>query len=88
MAGAVLLLTLGAFALAVLAVVYRRGERRAFWLGFALFGWGYMALTAGAWWDRGADRPTLITSLILDESPLPTSCPTEAPGWLPRSSPA
>jgi len=66
MAGAVLLLTLGAFALAVLAVVYRRGERRGFWLGFALFGWGYMALTAGAWWDRGADRPTLITSLILD----------------------
>ena len=71
MAGAVLLLTLGAFALAVLAVVYRRGERRAFWLGFALFGWGYMALTAGAWWDHGADRPTLITSLILDDISIP-----------------
>ena len=67
LAGAVLLLTLGAFALAVLAAVYRRGERRAFWLGFALLGWGYMALTVGAWWDRGADRPTLITSLILDD---------------------
>jgi hypothetical protein len=67
LAGTVLLLTLGAFALAVLAVVYRRGERRAFWLGFALFGWGYMALTAAAWWDHGADRPTLITSLILDD---------------------
>ena len=85
MAGAVLLLTLGAFALAVLAAVYRRGERRAFWVGFALFGWGYMALTAGAWWESGADRSRLITSLILDQiSPyfLPGGNPRVASSFL------
>ena len=36
-----LLLTLGLLAVAVLGVVYRREERRAWWLGFALFGWGF-----------------------------------------------
>jgi hypothetical protein len=66
-AGLILLLTLVAFALALLAVVYRRGERRAFWLGFALLGWGYMALTPGSWWANGSVRPTLITSFILEQ---------------------
>ena len=51
---------------AVLAVVYRRQERRAFWLGFALFGWGYMALTWESWWGSGADRPAMLTSMTLD----------------------
>ena len=35
MAGACLLF-------ALLAIVYRRGARRAFWAGFATFGWGYL----------------------------------------------
>lgn len=43
-AAAVVLVTQATLAFAVLAVVYRAGERRAFWLGFAFFGWGYMAL--------------------------------------------
>src|SRR5262245_60138021 len=29
---------------AIMGVVYRRGAARAFWLGFALFGWGYWLL--------------------------------------------
>lgn len=33
--------------LAVLCAVYRRGERRAFWIGFAAFGTGYLLLTMG-----------------------------------------
>jgi hypothetical protein len=37
--------TLAILAFAIIAVVYRREGRRAWWLGFALFGWGYAALT-------------------------------------------
>ena len=29
----------------VLGVVYRSGSARAFWIGFALFGWTYMAIS-------------------------------------------
>ena len=29
--------------------VYRSGERRAFWFGFALFGLGYLGLVCGPW---------------------------------------
>lgn len=32
---------------AVLGVVYRRGADRAFWVGFAVFGWGYLMLNYG-----------------------------------------
>jgi hypothetical protein len=65
-AAAVLLVTQAILAVAVLAVIYRVQERRAFWLGFALFGWGYMALTWESWWGYGADRPEMLTSMILD----------------------
>lgn len=58
-AAAVLLVTQAILAVAVLAVVYSTQERRAFWLGFALFGWGYMALIA--------DRPEMLTSMTLDQ---------------------
>jgi hypothetical protein len=65
-AAAVLLVTQATLAFAILAVVYRAGEGRAFWLGFALFGWGYMALTWESWWGHGADRPEMLTSIVLD----------------------
>src|SRR3954452_16390820 len=55
-AGAVLLVTQASLAFAILAVVYRAGEGRAFWLGFALFGWGYMALTWDSWLGQSVDR--------------------------------
>jgi hypothetical protein len=62
----VLLVTQATLAFAILAVVYRAGEGRAFWLGFALFGWGYMALAWESWWGHGADRPEMLTSIVLD----------------------
>jgi hypothetical protein len=65
-AAAVLLVTQAILAVAVLAVVYRTQERRAFWLGFALFGWGYMALSWESWWGYGAHRPEMLTSMTLD----------------------
>lgn len=65
-AGIVLLPTLGVMALSVLGTILRRGPGRAFWLGFALLGWGYMALAAGSWWDRSVNRPELVTTMLLD----------------------
>jgi hypothetical protein len=67
-AAAVLLVTQAILAVAVLAVVYRTQARRAFWLGFALFGWGYMALTWEAWWGFGPERlEKMLTSMTLDD---------------------
>jgi hypothetical protein len=34
--------TLAVISFAVLAAVFRRGAKQAFWIGFALFGWGYL----------------------------------------------
>jgi hypothetical protein len=65
-AAAVLLVTQATLAFAVLAVVYRAGEGRAFWLGFSLFGWGYMALTWESSLGQSADRPEMLTSIALD----------------------
>lgn len=47
-------------AFSLIGVVYRDGVRRAWWFGFALFGWGYMALTVSPWLDDevGAKLPT------------------------------
>ncbi len=65
-AAAVLLVTQAILTFAILAIVYRAGEGRAFWVGFALFGWGYMALTWESWIGRSVDRPEMITSIVLD----------------------
>ncbi len=46
-AGTLLMLTCAALALAVVGAIYCRGPRQAWWLGFAIFGWGYLALLKG-----------------------------------------
>jgi hypothetical protein len=38
-------LTLGVLLFAVLLAAHRTGDRRAFWIGFALFGWGYLSFS-------------------------------------------
>jgi hypothetical protein len=43
-AGAMFMLTCAVLALAVVGVVCRSRAERAWWLGIALFGWGYLAL--------------------------------------------
>jgi hypothetical protein len=65
-AAAVLLVTQATLAFATLAIIYRAGEGRAFWLGFALFGWGYMALTWESWLGQSGNRPQMLTSITLD----------------------
>ncbi len=41
----VLTASFGILLVSILLAVHRRAERRAFWIGFALFGWGYLGLT-------------------------------------------
>ena len=43
-AGVMFLITCGVLCLAIVGVVCRDGPKRAWWLGFALFGWGYLLL--------------------------------------------
>ena len=38
-------LTLGMLSVSILLAVHRTETRRAFWLGFALFGWTYVGLS-------------------------------------------
>ena len=64
-AGMLLSVTLAALTLALLGVFYRRGERRAFWAGFALCGWIYMTMSFGPWF-KDYVRPRLVTSHLLE----------------------
>ena len=52
--------TFGTLLVAVLLAIHRRGERRAFWIGFALFGWAYLAMTM-----IPSVEPRLPTSRVL-----------------------
>ena len=49
------LLTCGMLCLAIVGVVCRQEGERAYWLGFALFGWGYLLLSM---WST-AELPTM-----------------------------
>ena len=46
---AIMALTLYVLAVSVLLVVFRRGPQRAYWIGFATFGWLYLLLLAASW---------------------------------------
>lgn len=51
--------------IAVLAAVYRRGRRRAFWVGFASCGWLYLVLAVGPWFGTLVGS-FLVTTAALD----------------------
>ena len=66
-AGITCLLSLGILLLAVPGVVYQRSGGRAFCLGFALFGWGYIAMAYQTWSQQeDTDAWGLVTTRILD----------------------
>ena len=71
-AGSILLLTLGLLAVAVIGVVHRREERRAWWLGFALFGWGFAALVLAPW-----SKPEALPFSMLVDRLYPRVSPTK-----------
>ncbi len=62
---AALSVALSILTLAVLGIIYRRGERRAFCTGAVLCGWAYLTLTSGPWFIDYV-RPKLITSRTLE----------------------
>jgi hypothetical protein len=43
--GGAFTLVLGALLLSILLAIHRSGKKRAFWVGFALFGWAYLGLS-------------------------------------------
>ena len=57
-AGWMLLLTCGVLTLAVVGSLCRGPDERAGWLGFALFGWGYLALALWHSFSQGT-LPTI-----------------------------
>ena len=62
-AGAMLLLTWGILCMAIVSAIYCKGGRRAWWLGFAVFGWGYLALLR---YSRDWGMPLNPLRLLLD----------------------
>ncbi len=57
--------TLLALGVATLGAAFLRGRRRAYWAGFAAFGWGYAALSSGPW-AAEAIGPRLATTKLLE----------------------
>jgi len=55
--------------MSLVAIVYRRGPARAFWVGFAIFGWGYFVLLDDSLLgDRMQDMATTTLSRYLQET--------------------
>jgi hypothetical protein len=50
---------------AIPAAVYSRGQQRAFWVGFATFGWVYFVASMGPWFQFETGFQ-LVTTTILD----------------------
>ncbi len=63
-AGVMVLLTCGALGLAMMGAVLRREATRAWWIGFAVFGWGYLGLAL--WSYSASDLPELPTTILLE----------------------
>lgn len=74
-AGTLLALNLGLVGLSALGIVYRRGARRAAWVGYLLFGGGYLAIAFGPWLTTSI-RPLLPTTRILTLLRLRVDVPT------------
>jgi hypothetical protein len=72
-ASAIFTLTLAVLLVAVLAAVGRKGSQRAFWIGFAIAGWGYLWLAhwpdderyfTNRSWELQTNGPLLTTKLL------------------------
>ncbi len=58
------LLTCGLLGIAIIGAILRRGAERAWWIGFAVFGSGYLSLAFWSW--SANDRPVLPTLTLLE----------------------
>ena len=57
-------LALAALTLSVPAAVYRRGEQRAFWVGFATCGWVYFVLSLLPWFQSEIGFQLFSTTIL------------------------
>jgi hypothetical protein len=64
-AGVMINLDLAVLTIAVLGAIYRRGTKRAYWLGLALGGWIYFSLGFCPWLTTELG-PQLLTTALLD----------------------
>jgi hypothetical protein len=78
-AGILLLLTLTMLGISLLGIFYLRGEDRAWWLGYSLFGGGYMLLAFGPWF-REQVGPSLGTTQVVNLVYCKVTESTLAPG--------
>jgi hypothetical protein len=84
-AGNVILMTLFGLGLAILAAVNRRDARRAFWIGFALMGWGYVWFSSPSWTLTDAELDHREANEFGGESVTPHQEPILA-HWLPTTA--
>jgi hypothetical protein len=63
--GLLITLVIGVLCLSICRAVLENQGRRAFWLGFSVFGWVYVTLTLGLWTDRWLE-PSLLTTKLID----------------------
>ncbi len=75
-AGAMLMLVWSVLGLAIVSVIYRPRGERAWWLGFALFGFGYLVLAF--WSEINFDSLPTTTSLLFLSSKVGPSIPQAA----------
>lgn len=63
-------LTLLVMLASILGICFRRGTRRVFWIGFALFGWANLFLANAAWFDLNIGRHLLGVRLFSELYPI------------------
>jgi hypothetical protein len=78
-AGITLLIALGALGTALLGVIYQQGKDRAWWLGFALFGGGYLTLAFAPWFSEEVGLKLATTQLLGYLHSQVTQSPTPQP---------
>jgi hypothetical protein len=63
-AGIAFSVALGSLTMGWIAIIYRRNERRAFWVGFLICGWTYLGLIYCPWFSDNVG-PQVVTTKIL-----------------------
>lgn len=66
LAASLFMLTLGVLSTAILGVAFSRGPKRAWWSGFALFGWGYLGLVGKVASPINVQPHQVLTGALLE----------------------
>jgi hypothetical protein len=69
-AGGVFSLTILAMLTSILGIVHRRGPKRVFWIGFAIFGWTHLVLVFAPWFYNRVGPQLLGAQLFTELYPV------------------